>query len=1045
MRLLSFTIITAATLGLAHAGGPAFAKEPAVSSRFSQALQWRLVGPFRGGRVTAVAGHADEPNVYYMGATGGGVWKTEDAGETWQNVADGFFGTGTIGAIAVAPSNRDILYVGTGEAPIRGNATARGDGVYRSDDAGKTWRRVGLENSRHISKIIVDPANPELVYVAVQGDEWGPSQERGVYRSRDGGKTWEKILFVSPSTGASDLDMDTHNSNILYAGMWDHERRPWTIRSGGPGSGLWKSVDGGTHWTKLTGGLPSLIGKTGITVSPADANRVWAMIEAVDGGVYRSDDAGQTWNWVNRDPGIRDRGWYYTHIYAHPKDRNSVYVLAAPMVVSHDGGATFEQVRTPHGDNHGLWINPRNPKLMIEGNDGGANVSLNAGKTWSTQMNQPTGQFYRVVTDRVWPYRIYSAQQDDTTVRIANRTLEGGIGQADWRPVGGGESAFLSFDRANPRYIYATALLGSVTEYDDQTGVVRQIDPYPVFAGFHQAKDLKYRFNWNAPILVSQHDPKVIYHAGNKILKSVDRGVSWTEISPDLTRARPETMGTTGGPIMIEGAGGEHYATLTYIAESPHDAKVLWAGSDDGLVHVTRDGGARWADVTPAGLPEGQVNAIEVSPHAPGSAYIAVVRYKLDDFRPYAFKTTDYGRTWKPITDGLPTEQFVQVVREDPVRPGLLYAGTEGGVFVSFDSGGSWQPLQLNLPVVPVNDLEVHGDDLVAATQGRALWVLDGLEPVRLMTPQIAAAPIYLFPPAPALRIEGGGRPGPDEGSNPPEGAVIYYSFARAPSGPVTLEILDSRGSVLRRFSSETKVEEKDQLVKGAEGEPAGPPLPKHAGLNRYVWNLRPAPMVTTADTIRFVPNRPYRVGPGTYEVRLIAGGKSVERELKVLPQPNLPPVPQAQWDEQQALSRSLYDLVNEVHRETNDMRSIKDQLNARGKGAELAAALAQWEEQVPQAPLPNGIQDRIGFPSRLLSTQILHTLSILDGPPPVPVAVREHVAELELEWARMKKQAERLRSRAKAEFNITARPFSETHGTSNGGAPLVTTDEDDW
>jgi hypothetical protein len=480
-------------------------------------------------------------------------------------------------------------------------------------------------------------------------------------------------------------------------------------------------------------------------------------------------------------------------------------------------------------------------------------------------------------------------------------------------------------------------------------------------------------------------------------------------------------MGTTGGPIMIEGAGGEHYATLTYIAESPHDANVLWAGSDDGLVHVTRDGGAHWADVTPAGLPEGQVNAIEVSPHAPGTAYIAVVRYKLDDFRPYAFKTADYGRSWSPITNGLPADKFVQVVREDPARSGLLYAGTESGVFVSFDGGGSWQPFQLNLPAVPVNDLEVHGDDLVAATQGRALWVLGGLDTVRLMTPQIAAAPIYLFPPAPALRVEGGGRPDPDEGSNPPEGAVIYYSFARAPSGPATLEILDSGGSLLRRFSTETKVQEKAELVKGAEGEPPAPPLPKQAGLNRYVWNLRPAPMVATADTIRFVTNRPYRVGPGTYTARLTANGQSVEQQFKVLPQPNLAPVPQAEWDEQQALSRRLYELVNDVHRETNAMRSIQAQLNARGKGAELAAAVAQWEEQVPQAPLPNGVQDLIGFPSRLLSTQILHTLSILDGPPPVPVAVRKHVAELEAEWAAMKEQAERLRSRARAEFNITA------------------------
>jgi len=1021
VRSISLTVLFVAALACAEPGVAAVPATSSVPASAWQALQWRLVGPFRGGRVTAVAGHPDRPNSYFLGATGGGVWKTDDAGQSWHNVSDGFFGAGSIGAIAMAPSNPDIVYVGTGEAPIRGVATARGDGMYRSDDGGKSWRRIGLEHSRHISKVIVDSKDPNLVYVAVQGDAWGPSEERGVYRSRDGGAHWEKILFVDPSTGASDLDIDRSNPNILYAAMWDHRRRPWTVRSGGQGSGLWKSVDAGAHWTRLTKGLPSLMGKTGISVSPADPNRIWAMIEAVDGGVYRSDDAGRTWTWINRDAGIRDRAWYYTHIFAHPTDRNSVYVLAAPMVVSNDGGVTFEQIRTPHGDNHDLWINPRNPDLMIESNDGGANVSLNGGKSWSSQMNQPTGQFYRIATDLSWPYRIYSAQQDDSTVRIPSRSLEGGIGLSDWRPIGGGESAFVSFDRSNPRFVYATGLLGSVTEYDDSTGLIRDIDPYPVFAGFRQVKDLKYRFNWNAPILVSSHDPNVIYHGSDKLLRSTDRGVSWTEISPDLTRARPETMGTTGGPIMIEGAGGEHYATLTYIAESPHDSKVLWTGSDDGLVHVTRDGGAHWADVTPAGLPEGDINAIEISPHTPGTAYVVVARYKLDDFAPYAFRTTDFGRSWTAITNGLPRDSFMQVVREDPVRPGLLYAGTETGVFVSFDSGGSWKPFQLNLPVVQVNDLQVHGDDLVAATQGRAIWVLDGLEPLREVTPQIAAEPVYLFPPAAAVRVESGGRPESDEGSNPTEGATIDYSFASAPAGPVTLEILDSAGSVLRRFSSETRVEKKVELVKGAQGEPPAPPLTKKAGLNRYVWNLRPEPMVATTDTIRFVPNRPYRVGPGTYRARLTAEGRTVEREFKVVPQPNLPPVAQAQWDEQQALSKRLYDLVNEVHRETNIMRALKRQLAEQGQGADLVREIARWEEQVPQAPLPDGIQDRIGFPSRLLSTQILHTLSILDGPPPVPVAVKAHVTELEAQWAPMKAAAEALRQRARTEFGVGA------------------------
>ena len=997
-----------------------------VSESSYQALQWRLIGPFRGGRVTAVGGHPDHPQTFYMGATGGGVWKTTDAGQSWQNISDGFLKTGTIGTIAVAPSDPNIIYVGTGEGPIRGVTTSHGDGVYKSRDGGKTWQHVGLKASRQIARIVVDPTNPDLVYAAVQGNPWGASEDRGIYRTRDGGRNWQRIHFVDGTTGAADIDLDASNARTLYAAMWDHQREPWTIRSGGPGSSLWKSTDGGDSWRRLTQGLPGLMGKTSVVVSPADPNRLWAMIEATEGGVYRSDDAGQSWARVNQDAGIRDRGWYYTHVFAHPKDRDGVYILAAPMVVSKDGGVTFTEIETPHGDNHDLWINPRNPDVMVQGNDGGANVSFNGGESWSTQMNQPTAQFYRIETDLVFPYRIYTAQQDNTTIRIPSRALDGGIGEAEWKPVGGGESSFLSFDRKNPDLVYGTGLLGGITEYDDRTGTTRDIDSYPVFAGFRRGLDLKYRFNWNAPVLVSQHDPKVVYHAANHLLKTTDRGLTWQEISPDLTRARPETMGTTGGPIMIEGAGGEHYATLTYIAESPRDPMVIWTGSDDGLVHVTRDGGATWSNVTPAGLPEGQINTIDISPHAAGTAYIAVARYKLNDFAPYAFKTADYGKSWTPIAKGLPGDNFVRVVREDTVRPGLLYAGTEGGVFVSTDAGAEWWPLQLNLPTVPITDLKVHGDDLVAATQGRALWVLDGLHPLRELTPALAAAPVHLFAPAPTLRLEGGGRASEVEGVNPPQGAVIYYSFSSPPKGPVTMEILDAGGTVLRRFSSQAQAEARTELVKGAQGEPSAPPLTKKAGLNRYVWNLRPEPMTPVADTIRFVRNRPYRVGPGTYRVRLIADGRTMERPLLVLPHPGLPAATPEQWAEQQALSRKLYELVSDVHRETNEMRALGEQVRGRpdrgASGDQFLAALARWEEQVPQSPLPDGIQDKIGFPSRLLSTQILHTLALLDGPPPVPEATKLRVRELEAEWARMRAEAAQLRRQATADLGSASR-----------------------
>jgi len=994
----------------------------AVAPSSYQALQWRLIGPFRGGRVTAVAGHPAQLTTFYMGATGGGVWKTTDAGQSWKNVSDGFFGVGSIGSIVVAPSNPDIVYVGTGEAPVRGVAAGRGDGVYKSTDGGKTWRNIGLKDSQQISRVIVDPRNPDRVYVAVQGNQWGASDARGIYRSRDGGQTWQRVHFVDSHTGASDLALDIHNPGTLYAAMWDHQREPWTVRSGGPGSSLWKSTDGGDSWTRLTRGLPTLMGKTGITISPADPNRLWAAIEATDGGVYRSDDAGATWKYVNADAGPRDRGWYYTHIFADPKDRDRVYVLAAPMVVSKDGGVTFSEVRTPHGDNHDLWINPENPDVMIQSNDGGANISFNAGKTWSTQMNQPTGQFYRVETDALFPYHVYSAQQDSSSIRISSMTLGSGIGEQDWKVIAGGESSFISFDRKNPRLVYATGLLGGLSEYDDRTGTARAIDPYPAFAGFRRGIDLKYRFNWNAPVVVSRHDASVIYHGGNKLLKSTDRGVNWAEISPDLTRARPATIGTTGGPIMIEGAGGETYATLSYVAESQLDGKVIWTGSDDGLVHVTRDGGATWANVTPPGLPEALINAIEASPRDPGTAYIAVTRYKFGDYAPYAFKTTDYGAHWTAITSGLPASNFVRVIREDPVRPGLLYAGTESGAFLSFDDGANWQTFQLNLPTVPVTDLQIHGNELVASTQGRAIWVLDGIDPLRQLDPAQTTAPMHLFAPAPALRLEGGGRGSAVTGANPPQGAIFYYSFAQAPTGPVTLDVLDDKGAVVRHFTSEKQAEQKNELVKGAQGEPPAPPLPIKAGLNRYAWNLRAAPMVPVTDTIRFVRNRPYRLGPGNYRVRLTAGGSTEEQGFEIRPQPNLTQATPDQWREQQELSRRLYDLVNRVHRTTNEMRALAEAVKGMGsKSGAFLASVGKWQEQVPQAPLPNGVQDRIGFPSRLLSTQILHTLSLLDGPPPVPAAIAARVGELEAEWAKMEAVAGKLRQQAQTEFGAGA------------------------
>ncbi len=975
-----------------------------------QALQWRLVGPFRGGRVTAVAGHPAQPTTFYLGATGGGLWRTTDAGTTWKNLSDGFFRTATIGAIAVAPSNPDILYVGTGEAPVRGVAAASGDGIYKSVDGGRAWKWIGLPDSRQISRILVNPTDPNIVFAAVQGDPWKASEDRGVYRSDDGGATWKKLLYVDPTTGPSDLSMDAHDPSILYAAMWDHQRTPWNIRSGGPGSSIWKSTDGGAHWTKLGGGLPKLMGRIGVAVSPVNSKRLYAMIEAELGGVYRSDDAGATWTYVNADQGIRDRGWYYSHVFADPKNRDRVYVLAASMVVSSDAGKSFTPIHEPHGDNHALWINPDTPEVMVEGNDGGATVSLDAGRTWSSELNQPTGQFYRIETDDVWPYRIYSAQQDRSSMRVPSMTTHGGIGPQDWADVGGGESSYVAMDRKNPRLIYATSLLGGLSEFDSDAGAVRAIDPYPVFQGFKRASDLKWRFNWNAPVRVSQQDPNVIYDGANVVLRSSDRGQTWTAISPDLTRARPATIGTIGGPIMLEGAGGETYATLTDIVASPHDPKVIWTGSDDGLVHVTHDGGASWQDVTPKYLPEADINAIEVSPHDPATAYIAAYRYKFGDFAPYAYKTSDFGKTWSKITDGFPADDFVEVVREDPVRKGLLYAGGGWAAYVSFDDGAHWQTLQLNLPVAPVTDLEVHGDELVASTQGRAIWILNGLEALRGVTPETVAEPAHLFAPAPALRLERVEAAVPNDAPDAPYGATFYYSFAGTPAGEVTMDIVGPDGAVIRHFSSQAQaVALGDTTVKGSDRQPPPEPLSARAGLNRYTWDLRLAPFTPVNDTIRFVSYRPPRVGPGVYTVRLTADGKTVEQKLQVLPHPGLMPASDADWAEQQRVSRRLYDLVNAIHLETDLIRKHEAELIKDKGDKRLIAKLEAWQDQVPQALLASGLVDRIGYPSRLLSTQVLYTLSVVDGPAPVSAAVKSRTAELEAQWAKMKAEGDKL------------------------------------
>jgi photosystem II stability/assembly factor-like uncharacterized protein len=808
-------------------------------------MEFRTIGPHRGGRSCAVAGLRHQPNTFYFGATGGGVWKTTDGGSNWEVISDKDFKTGSIGAIAVSESDPNIVYVGTGEEPIRGNVS-HGDGVYKSTDGGRSWKNVGLKDSRQIARIRVHPGNPDLVYVAAQGHVWGPNAERGIFRSEDGGQTWKKVLFVDDKTGASDLAMDPANPRILYAGFWQVVRRPWELVSGGPGSSLWKSADGGDHWKKLTEGLPEgPWGKIGVAASAARPGRVFAFVEAKHGGLFRSEDYGEKWAHVNDEHKIRERAWYYSWVYPDPRNADTVYLPNVYMHKSTDGGRSFSNLPVPHGDNHDLWIDPDDPDRMILGNDGGATITFNGGRTWSTQDNQPTAQFYRVAVDDRFPYWVYGSQQDNSNVCIPSGVPGAGIDQGDWHSAGGGESGWMAPDPTDPNVVYAGEYGGQITRYDHRTRQARNIMAWPQLADGHATSDLKYRFQWNAPILISPHDPKVLYHASQILLRSRDGGETWEEMSPDLTRNDRSKQGKSGGPITIDVTGVEVYDTIFALAESAVEPGVIWAGSDDGLVHVTRDDGKTWQNVTPKGIPEWiQINSIDASPRDKGAAYVAATMYKLDDFHPYLYKTSDYGKTWTKIVDGIPDGAFTRVIREDPERKGLLYAGTETGLYVSFDDGAGWQPFPRNLPATPITDLAVKHGDLVVATQGRAFWILDDLTPLRQWSETISRSAAHLFAPRPTVRME---IEKPDEedalprhvGQNVPPGVLVSYWLREKPAekDKITLEFLDG-DTVIRTLSSEKppRVEDlAEQARRDEEQKGKDKPLEPKAGVNRYV------------------------------------------------------------------------------------------------------------------------------------------------------------------------------------------------------------------
>ncbi len=1033
--------------------GPTRAHAEGDERGYLDGLQYRNIGPFRGGRATAIAGSAAAPYTFYMGATGG-VWKTTNAGDTWEPVSDADFTTAPVGAIDVAPSDPNVVVVGMGESPFRGVASSQGDGVYRTTDGGESWTHLGLAETRQISSVRIHPENPDVIWVAAQGDSWGPSAARGVYKTSDGGATWKKTLAgANDTTGAIDLKYDPLNPRIVYAALWDHERKPWEVRSGGEGSGVWKSVDGGETWEELTEGLPDTMGKIGVAPSPAKSGRVWAVIEAGDGegGVYRSDDGGETWTQLNATRKVQARSWYYMHIFADPKDAETVYVMNAPFMKSVDGGKTFVEVDMPHTDQHDLWLNPDDPSIMANANDGGATISLDGGATWSTQHNQPTAQFYRVITDNQIPYRLYAGQQDNSTVAIRSRAPDGRIGRDDYHSIGGGESAHVAFDPDDPRYIYAGSYLGYLTEYDAETNATRFIAAYPETKFGVAPKERKYRWNWNAPVLVSAHDPSVIFHAGNHVMVSRDRGQSWAEYSPDLTRNEEATQGPGGRPITNEVS--ENYNTILSLAESPHEKGVLWAGSDDGRVHITRDDGETWTDVTPSGISDGMINTIEASPHDPGAAYIAYTRYKRSDRKPYIYQTKDYGASWSRVDSGLPEEAFVRSVREDPEKEGLLFAGTERGVFFSREEGRSWRSLQLNMPIVPVTDLRIHGRDLVVATQGRAFWILDDLSPLRQLEPAVEAASAHLFAPETAYRFEGGAGGNGGRGPNPPSGAIVYYALAEAPEleeTAVRLEILDAEGKVVRALETDAET--------GAEGGGRGVlfKLPAEAGINRVAWDMRGEPVTKIPGVwaagggdAQIVPG--HRIGPGDYLVRLHVGEKLAgAAPLKIKWDPRLDFDADAVAQQQETAAR-LYAMIDELHRSINALRSAKAQAETRkavveehggGALAEAAEAVAEaveeWEGSVISTER-EFFQDVLNWPDRLASD--LQTLyGTVDGATfGLTQGMKDRFADLEPDWRAAMARRDAVVKGPVAEFNAA---FEEAEAEGLALPPMTGEDE---
>ncbi len=978
----SITLLLALFLG--HASYNQNTTSHGYDESIYKALEWRHIGPFRGGRSAAATGVPGKPNLYYMGVAGGGVWKTKNGGQHWENISDGYFG-GSIGAVAVSEYDHNVIYVGGGEVTVRGNMSY-GYGMWKSVDAGKTWTHIGLEKSRHIPRIRIHPRNPEWVYAAVLGNVFAPGPDRGVYRSKDGGATWEKVLYVSEEAGACDLLLDPNNPRIVYATTWKIKRTPYSMESGGEGSGLWKSTDGGDTWTNISRkeGLPKgVLGIIGVAVSPLNSDRVWAMVEAEKGGLFRSGDGGETWKRINEERKLRQRAWYYTRVYADTQDEDVVYVLNVQFHKSKDGGKSFESISTPHGDHHDLWIAPEDPKRMVVADDGGAQVTYDGGETWSTYHNQPTAQYYRVTTDDHFPYRIYVAQQDNSTQRILHRSPSNKIRERDWESTAGCECGHIAIDPRNNEVVYGGCYDGYISRLDHRNHLSRVISVYPDLPMGWGAEGMKYRFQWNFPIFISPHDPNKLYTASNHLHVSYNEGHSWEVISPDLTRNDPEKQKSSGGPITQDNTSVEYYCTIFAAAESARVKNLLWVGSDDGLVHLSKDGGLNWTNISPKGLPKwAMINSIEPDPFEDGGCYLAATLYKAGDFQPYLYKTKDYGATWTKIVNGIDAEHFTRVIRADPVKEGILYTGTESGMYISFDDGAHWQPFQMNLPIVPITDLTIKNNNLIAATQGRSVWMIDDLTILHQLNKEVAQSEVHLFRPIDSYRMPGSqNKKVKNAGLNHPGGVMVYFNVQKDTNEykNIRLSFYESDGTLIDTFST-TAVEK-------------GQKLEVEKGSNLFVWKMRyPSAKKFEGMVMWWASTNGPRVPPGDYLVGLqIDEDKEQRQPFRILADPRSG-VSEKDMQAQFDFIKGINNKLTETHQAIIDIRKVRQQLDNYKKlvgdqegmeeiktaADEINEKMTKVEEALYQTKNRSS-QDPLNFPVRL-NNKLAHLNSLIQG-----------------------------------------------------------------